>query len=412
MITPSFSHASILALSIVGISLTTISSSAADILVIGDTVHTMAGDPISNGAILIQRGKFAAIGKAEDLQKNESHQIIRAKVVTPGLIDAHSTVGLSGMLNQPHDQEQVEDSDPMQPELRAIDAYNGRDELADWIRNLGITTIHTGHGPGSLISGQTMIIKTDRENISDGVVRPLAMIAGALGESGLNRNDGSPGTRSKAVSLLRSAFIQAQEFQSKRAQADKGEEPDRDLRLETLANVLDRKIPFLITAHRHQDILTAIRLAKEFQFQLILDGASEAHLVLDDIKQAAVPVLIHPTMARPSQDRENMTFEMPKLLQEAGIPFAQQSGFEAYVPKTRVVLFEAAMSITYGLSFDEALKSITINAAKILGIDDQVGSIEIGKDADLALFDGDPFEFVTHCVTTLIDGKIVSDAPR
>ena len=404
--------ATILALALGPFSIAPISSSAADILVIGETVYTMAGEPIANGAILIQRGKFAAIGKAEDLLKREHDQIIRAKVITPGLIDAHSTVGLSGILNQPHDQEQVEESDPIQPELRAIDAYNGRDELADWIRNLGITTIHTGHGPGSLISGQTMITKTDRENISDGVIRPLAMIAGALGESGLNRNEGSPGTRSKAVALLRAEFIKAQQYQSKRSNSENGEEPDRDLRLEALSQVLDRKIPFLITAHRHQDILTAIRLAEEFQFQLILDGASEAHLVLDDIKEASIPVLVHPAMARPSQDRENITFEMPKLLQQAGIPFAQQSGYEAYVPKTRVVLFEAAMSITYGLSFEDALKSITINAAEILGIADQVGSIEVGKDADLALFDGDPFEFVTHCVGTIIDGKVVSDAPR
>ncbi|MBT5706893.1 MAG: amidohydrolase family protein [Verrucomicrobia bacterium] len=412
MIARFLSHATLLVLAIVGFNSKTVSLSAADILVIGDTVYTMAGEPITNGAILIQRGKFAAIGKAEDLKKNGSHQVIRAKVVTPGLIDAHSTVGLSGMLNQPHDQEQVEDSDPMQPELRAIDAYNGRDGLADWIRNLGITTIHTGHGPGSLISGQTMIIKTDRENISDGVIRPLAMIAGALGESGLNRDNGSPGTRSKAVSLLRAEFIKTQQYQTKRSTAEEGKEPDRNLRLEILAQVLDRKIPFLMTAHRHQDILTAIRIAEEFQFRLILDGASEAHLVLDDIKEAGIPVLVHPSMARPSQDRENMTFEMAKLLQQAGIPFAQQSGFEAYVPKTRVVLFEAAMSITYGLSFEDALKSITINAAKILGIADRVGSIEVGKDADLALFDGDPFEFVTHCVNTIIDGKVVSDAPR
>ena len=314
MIARFLSHATLLVLAIVGFNSKTVSLSAADILVIGDTVYTMAGEPITNGAILIQRGKFAAIGKAEDLKKNGSHQVIRAKVVTPGLIDAHSTVGLSGMLNQPHDQEQVEDSDPMQPELRAIDAYNGRDGLADWIRNLGITTIHTGHGPGSLISGQTMIIKTDRENISDGVIRPLAMIAGALGESGLNRDNGSPGTRSKAVSLLRAEFIKTQQYQTKRSTAEEGKEPDRNLRLEILAQVLDRKIPFLMTAHRHQDILTAIRIAEEFQFRLILDGASEAHLVLDDIKEAGIPVLVHPSMARPSQDRENMTFDLWAIL--------------------------------------------------------------------------------------------------
>ncbi|MEM7384990.1 MAG: amidohydrolase family protein, partial [Verrucomicrobiota bacterium] len=182
--------------------------------------------------------------------------------------------------------------------------------------------------------------------------------------------------------------------------------------LESLAAILKKEKPLLIHAHRHQDISAALRLAKEFDLRLILDGASEAYLLLDQIADAGVPVLVHPTMMRASGDAENMTFELAKKLHGAGIPFAFQSGYEAYVPKTRVVLFEAGMAATYGLPSEAAMAAITIEAAKLLEIDDRVGSLEVGKDADLSLYDGDPFEFTTHCVGVVIDGAVVSEKKR
>lgn len=307
----------------------------------------------------------------------------------------------------------MEKSAPIQPELRAIDAYNARDELVDWVRNLGITTIHTGHGPGALISGQTMILKTDRKNISDGTLNPFAMIAGSLGQGGLSKDEKkSPGTRAKTIALLRADLIKAGEYLEKLEKGEEGKKPDRNLRLEALGEVLQGNIPLLLTAHRHQDIGAALRLAEEFGFRLILDGASEAHLIINDIKDAGVPVIVHPTMMRAGGDKENMTMEMAAILDREGIPFALQSGFESYVPKTRVVLFEAAMAAAYGLAFESALGSITIKAAEILEIDDRVGSIEVGKDADLALFDGDPFEYVTHCTAVVIDGELVKGAAQ
>lgn len=385
----------------------------AELAVQGDTIYTMAGEPISNGVILVEDGKITRVGPASEVTVPNGWPTVSATVVTPGIIDAHTTVGLSGMLNQPHDQEQVEKSGPIQPELRAIDAYNARDELVDWVRNLGVTTVHTGHGPGALISGQTMVLKTSQKNISDGVLVPFAMVTGSLGSGGLAREGKkSPGTRAKTIALLRIELIKAQEYLKKIEDAEEGKEPARDLRLEALGEVLQRHNPLLITAHRHQDIGAALRLAEEFGFKLILDGASEAHLMLDDLKDAGVPVIVHPTMMRAGGDAENMTMEMAAILEDEGIPFAMQSGFESYVPKTRVVLFEAAMAAAYGLPFEEALAAITINAAEILGIDDRVGSLEVGKDADLSLFDGDPFEYVSHCTGVIIDGQVVSDSPR
>ena len=202
--------------------------------------------------------------------------------------------------------------------------------------------------------------------------------------------------------MLRAELIKAQEFPNKK-------EPVRDIHLETLGRVVKGEIPLLVTVHRADDILTAIRIAKEFHLKLVLDGAAEAHLVLDQIKASGYPVILHPTMFRAGGETENISFETAFRLRAAGIPFALQSGYEGYVPKTRVILFEAAIAAANGLTFEQALSSITIDAARILGIDKRVGSIEPGKDADVALYDGDPFEYTSHCTGVILNGAVVSD---
>jgi imidazolonepropionase-like amidohydrolase len=333
---------------------------------------------------------------------------VTAKVVTPGLVDARSVVGLAGALNQPHDQDQLETSSAMQPELRAIDAYNAKEILVGFLRSMGVTTLHTGHAPGALISGQTMIVKTRGETVEQAVINPMAMVAVTLGNSGLAQGGRSPGTRSKAVAMLRAELIKAADYQSKWDAAAADKKPTRDLRLETLARVIKREIPLLVNVDRANDILSALRVAKEFNIRIILDGASEAYLVTDQIKAAGIPVILHATMERAGGESENLSFETASVLRRAGIPFAIQSGYENYVPKTRVVLFEAALAAANGLTFNEALSAITIDAARILGIADRVGSLEAGKDADLALFDGDPFEYTSHVTGVIIDGQIVS----
>jgi imidazolonepropionase-like amidohydrolase len=176
--------------------------------------------------------------------------------------------------------------------------------------------------------------------------------------------------------------------------------------------VLAREIPLLVTANRHQDIATALRIAEEFDIRLVLDGAAEAYLLIDEIRAAGVPVIIHPMMARAFGDRENMSFTTPRRLLAAGIPVAFQSGYESYVPKTRVLPFEAAIALAHGVAFADALAAITIVPARILGLDERLGSITVGKDADLALFDGDPFEYTTHATAVVIDGAVVSEVVR
>jgi imidazolonepropionase-like amidohydrolase len=396
-----------------------LTTGSAQTAIVGETVHTLTGAPLKNGVLLIRDGKIEAVGPAATTKIPEGYKVLKAAVVTPGLIDAHATVGLSGVLNQPHDQDMIERSAAMQPELRAIDAYNARDPLVAHVRSFGVTTVNTGHSPGSLISGQTMIVKTSGRTADEDVVNASAMTSVTLGRDGLAPAAGaaapgfkSPGTRSKAVSMLRADLIKAQEYGRKREAKDETKRPGRDLHLETILRGLDGTQPMLVTAHLQQDILDALRVAKEFNLKIVLDGCADASLVLPEIKASGFPVILHPTMKRSNEDAENLSMETAAKLRAAGIPFTLQSGYEGYVPKTRVVLFEAAIAAANGLGFEAALASVTLDAAKILGIDGRTGSLAAGKDADVALYDGDPFEYTTHCTGTVIGGQVFADGPH
>jgi len=376
----------------------------AQIAVTADTVYTMAGDPIVDGVVLMNGRTIEAVGSSAEISIPDGYRTVDATVVTPGLIDARSTVGLSGIYNVESDQMQLETSAPMQPELRAIDAYNAREELVSWVRSLGVTTVHTGHGPGAVISGQTMIVKTNGRTIDEAVVDSTAMLAMTIGPS-VSQNFESPGTRAKAVAMLRQKLIEAQRY---REEQSGDTSPARDLGMEVLGDVLEGNVPALITAHRARDIMTALRLQEEFGFELVLDGAAEAYLVTEQVRAAGVPVIVHPPMIRTYGAAENAAFTTPGVLHAAGIPIAFQSGYEAYVPKTRVALFEAAVAVGNGLPRDAALRALTIDAAELLGLSDEIGSIEEGKHADLVLYSGDPFEYTTQVCTVIIDGRIAS----
>jgi imidazolonepropionase-like amidohydrolase len=388
---------------------------AEDLAVFGKRVHTVSGKVIENGVVLVKDGKIVAVGPAAQVKVAVGTRTLNAEVVTPGLIDAHCVIGLAGYLNQPQDQDQHDSTTPIQPELRAIDAYNARERLIEWVRGFGVTTIHTGHGPQALISGQTLIAKTRGDTLDEAVIVPRAMIAATLGEGSRDEGKGkSPGTAGKQLALLREALIGAQEYRRKLSQAggDASKQPDRDLRKEALVDVLERRAPLLVTAQRHQDIASALRLANEFSFALVLDGASEAYVVLEELKAAGVPVIAHAPMVRFVGELENASRTTPRKLLDAGIPFAFQSGYESYVPKTRVVLYEAAVAAAHGLGADAALRAITLDAARVLGLEKRLGSLDVGKDADLALYDGDPFEYTTHCTATVIDGVVVFEGAR
>lgn len=408
------------------------SVSAQTLVVKAQQIHTVSGKTIANGVVICVDGKIASIGDAASVVIPDGAKILEAQIVTPGLIDVRSSVGLSGILNVDHDSDHLESSTPLQPELRAMDAYNPREELVEYVRGFGITTVHTGHAPGELISGQTLIAKTRGGTVQDALIMDGKAVCATLAESSKKPGKQSPGTRGKQMAMLRSLLIEAVEYRSKTAKVAKvddkkidagnKEEPNkegaeeskvaRSLKLEALVDVLDGRKALVITADRAQDIASALRLGEEFGVRIWLDSAAEAYQLLPQIKKAGVPVLLHASMARASGDRENMTFRSAALLKENGIPFAIESGFEAYVPKVRIVLFEAALAAAHGLSKEDALESITLSPAKILGISDRVGSIEVGKDADLALYDGDPLEYTTHCTGVVIDGVVYPGESR
>jgi imidazolonepropionase-like amidohydrolase len=414
-----FFHGLALAAATVALSVARPAAAAEALAVHGATMHTMAGPPISDGVVVIENGRIRAVGPAATTPVPEGATLLRAAVVTPGLVDAHSVVGLAGHLNQPQDQDQLDPGEALQPELRAIDAYNPQERLIEWLRGFGVTTIHTGHAPGALVAGQTMVVKLAGDTVEEAVLVPTAMVAATLGDAARPRGSAaerkSPGTRSKAVAMLRAELVKAQAYLRKRALADASQRPDPDLRLEALAGVLAGTVPLLVTADRAHDIASALRIAEEFGLRIVLDSAAEAYLIVDRIKAAGVPVIVHPTTRRSGgggSEAENLSFETAATLARAGIPIALQSGYESYVPKTRVVLLEAGLAAAHGLPFEKALGAVTIDAARIIGVADRVGSLEVGKDGDVALFDGDPFEYTTHCTGVVINGGVMSSDPR
>ncbi len=386
---------------------------AGQVAVRAGMLHTVSGAPIEDAVVIAGAdGRIEWVGPASEADIPAGAEVLEAAVVTPGLVDAHSVVGLAGALNsnvgQVRDQDQLDRTAPIQPELRAVDAYDATETLVEWVRSYGVTTLHTGHGPGALISGQTMIVKTRGRNVEEATVAPARMLAATLGRS-VASNFESPGTASKGVAMLRGALIEAEAYRD-RAQraaaggADAPEPPSRDLAQEALVRALDGELSLLVTANTATEIAAALRLQREFGFDLVLDGAAEAYLLLDEIRAAGVPVVLHPPMSRV----RNGSFETAARLAEADIPFAIQTGFEDYVPKTRVLLWEAAIAAANGLGREGALEAVTLGAARILGVDGRVGSIEVGKDADLALFDGDPFEYTTHVCGVIIESEVLS----
>lgn len=379
----------------------------AQVAIKGKIVHTMAGAPITDGVVLVKDGKIERVGPSSAVAIPAGYKVLSGAVVTPGLVDAHSTVGLSGILNVSADQMQLEKSDAFQPELQAIDAYNPREPLVTFVRELGVTTLHTGHAPGALASGTTIVVKPVGGSVQEAMVAE-GMVAFTLG-SAVTSNYRTPGSSGKAIAQLRGEFIKAQDYVKKLGAKDPEKRPSRDLKLELLSKVLAGEVRILYTANRATDILTVLRLQKEFGFKLVLDGGAESYLVLDELKAAGVPVIIHPTMARPGGDMKNLSMETAAKLKAAGILFALQSGHEGYVPKTRVVLYEAAVAAANGLGFNDALASITIDAARIIGLDRRVGSLEAGKDGDVVIFDGDPFEYTSHVCGVVINGMVVSE---
>ncbi|HTY84417.1 MAG TPA: amidohydrolase family protein [Silvibacterium sp.] len=411
------SHSLLLVVAVLAISLP---ASAQKIAVVADKLYTMGkevqGQP---GVVLIENGKISAVRRGSEAPAG--YTVMHAAYVTPGLIDAKTTAGISGAYNIPADQDQDEESDPNTADVRALDSFNPREMLLQYINTYGITTVQTAPGIVNPIAGQAGIFKTVGPKtvgptVDELAVKPVSAIVFNLGESPkqfYGRKDRAPTTRMMTASIIREGLLNAQAYQKKWAdwsaseKRDPAKQPARDLKLEAISLALRAEVPAIFNAYRADDIDTAIRLAKEFKLKLILSSVTEGYLETPVIKQSGAAALVGPTLQRlESLETNNASLEDAAILAEAGVPVALMTGFEGYVPKNRVLLFEAGVAAANGLGFEGALRASTIEAAKILGIADRIGSLESGKDADVVLYDGDPFEYTSHVTAVLVNGKV------
>ncbi len=298
-------------------------------------------------------------------------------------------------------------TDPITPQLRAIDGFNPMDRAVEEAKNAGITAVATGPGSANVIGGQFAVLKTCGKRVDNMIVKaPLAMKI-ALGENPkrvYNSKQRSPMTRMATAALLRQTKTEANNYMHKK---EKDPETPVDFKLEPLIPVLKREIPLKAHAHRADDIFTALRIAKEFNVRITLDHCTEGHLIAQELANDNVKAIVGPSFGSRSKfELTNKTFDTPKALYEAGIPFAIMTDHPV-IPCQYLPLC-AALSHRAGLPAIEALKAITIRAAEILELDDRMGSLETGKDANIAIYEGDPMEDMTaRCVMTLIDGQIV-----
>lgn len=374
-------------------------------------LHPVSGPAIEDGLVVVVDGKISYAGKFAADRIPAGATVVAAAVATPGLIDAHTVVGVSGRMNIPADQDQDERSDPNQAEVRVLDSFNPAEPLLEFALRHGVTVIQATPGPVDVIAGQAGIFRTRGATADAMKIRFPSAFVFNLGEVPKSSYPGkAPSTRMGTAALIRNALNAAANDRRKRKSAKEGAEPDRNMKHEALALLLERRVPAIFAAHRADDLATALRLADEFNLDAVLSQATEAYLMTDLVARAKAPVLVHPTMQRPgTPETFNTTLNNAAILAEKGIPLALTSSFEGYVPKTRVPLYEAAVAMVNGLGYDRALRAVTLDAAKLLRIDDRFGSLEPGKAGDVVLFDGDPFEYTTHVTHVVLDGALVYD---
>lgn len=361
--------------------------------------------------ILIRDGKIADIGA--NLAVSAEAEVVDATGlnVYPGLVEAHGHIGLDGWAIGYEGQDYNEYTDPVTPQLRAIDGINPFDYSLKDAALGGVTTICAGPGSSNVIGGTFAAFKTVGKCIDDMCVKPEAAMKIAFGENPKRcYRDKSITSRMSTAAKLREMLFRAREYMRKidLAGDDESKLPPFDMRLNALLPVMRGEIPLKAHAHQANDILTAVRIAKEFGVKLTLEHVTEGALIVDELVRANVPLAIGPTFGQPSKiELQHKSWETPAALWRAG---AQVSIItDAQVILQENLLLCASFAAKAGMDPFEAMKAITINPARHIGIADRVGSLEAGKDADILIFDGDPLKVESRLLTVMVDGKIVED---
>jgi len=378
-------------------------------------IHTMAHENFENGTIIIENSKIVNVGC--DLHYPETCEIIDAHggFLMPGMIDSHCHVGMweNGMGFEGSDGNEA--VDPVTPQLRAIDGINPVDKCFSEALEAGITTVATGPGSANVIGGTFVTMKTYGKRIDEMIIDPCTAMKVAFGENPkrvYHSQKKSPSTRMATAAILRENLIKAKNYVEKQQKSIESNDkhPEFDFKMEALAKVIRKEIPLKAHAHRADDIITAIRIAKEFDVDISLEHCTEGHLIPEYLKEDNIKsIIVGPTLSDRSKiELQNLTFAAPSILNKAGIKVAIMTDHPV-IPLQYLPIC-AALAAREGMEDEEALRSITINAAKALRMDHRIGSIEIGKDADLIILNGHPFDLRNKVNFVMVDGKIIKNS--
>lgn len=384
------------------------------IYIIGGKIITMTGEIWEKGYLCIEKGKIAALGPMENgapfpLPEGDQVQVINAlgHLVLPGFVEAHCHMGITEEKKGMEGDDCNETTDPVTPQLRALDAINPMDAAFDDAVRAGITSAMIGPGSANVVGGTFSFLKTHGRTIDDMVVLSPAAMKVAFGENPKVNYSGqgkSPATRMAIAAMLREELFKARQYYDKKCGGLK--KADEDFHYEAWVPVFEKKIPLKAHVHRADDIQTAIRIAKEYGLSMTLDHCSEGHLIAEKVKESGFPAIVGPDLAsRNKIEVQNMAFKTVGILNQAGVKTAITTDHPVSLIQSLPIC--AGLAAKSGMEEMEALKSITIYPAQICGVDKRVGSLEAGKDADIVIFDDFPLKVGAKAMCTFIDGEIV-----
>jgi imidazolonepropionase-like amidohydrolase len=378
-----------------------------NVAITGGYVVPVAGGPIADGTVLVAEGRITEVGRAAEVRVPDGMPVVDARGtwVLPGFVEAHSHLGIDEEGEGWAGDDLNEATDPNGARLRAVDAINPADPGFTDALSGGVTTAAILPGSANPIGGQVVAVKCHGRTVDDMVVRDPVAVKSALGENPKRVHGGHdrlPSTRLGMAAVLRDAFTHAQDYQARRVHA--GQAPfERASTMEVLVRVLDGELPWWQHAHRADDIATALRLADEFGYRLVIHHGTEAHLLADLLAERRIPVVSGPLLiGRSKPELRNLTVRGPAVLAAAGVPLALTTDHNA-VPIQYLVV-QAILAVKEGLDQKAALRAITVNPAAMLGLDDRVGALRRGLDGDVVLWSGDPFDVMSRPLRVYVEG--------